>query len=534
MRTKPEPKDDSKAAPEVFNAPARDDPEPEQATERPSSRATGIKSNGVPAGRLAGFALPVLAVVAGAAMWAVSPLLAVGLFGGTVAAGGAGYVAHRAWKRRGRIGSTAAALRGPVGSAVPSARTGFRNRGALASLLHGGPRRAGSSTSGGIGTGNRGRSLLGRKHPGGNTEPGAGRTGGASSGLRSKLFGRRSGSNSTRGGTGSVPTRRSRANNGSGRSSRGVAGSSSTTRGRLAPSASRGKVSGPGGGLATRSGNGLFGGRKNPTGSTPGGAPTSRGVGRDKKRRYFAHVDPGFTGGRTRTGDKGSDLEIPKLRGKVVKTTRDAEAKDPGTKPVQDAAGEVPALSGKRTRMRNHPLVDDGGFFSPGPQKPNQKSALVDDAGFPANTQSAPEKPAPVSAPTYDDTPVDDFGFPLTPITPQAEGRNTNTERNKMSAATSEGIQSGYAHMIDNSTPESRARTLNEAAQEARLSATHHEELARQARAEAAALDGMKGMRETAERFLREAAALDEVALKRRGMAGAYEELAGDAAKAGA
>lgn len=96
-----------------------------------------------------------------------------------------------------------------------------------------------------------------------------------------------------------------------------------------------------------------------------------------------------------------------------------------------------------------------------------------------------------------------------------------------------ETIRSGYADMIDNSTPVTLMATLGEAAEAARVDAAAFDDKAAQLRAEAAGLDDKPGMREAAESFLREAAQAEATAEARRGMAAAYDNRAEGVAQDG-
>lgn len=87
-------------------------------------------------------------------------------------------------------------------------------------------------------------------------------------------------------------------------------------------------------------------------------------------------------------------------------------------------------------------------------------------------------------------------------------------------------LASGYAHLIDNSTPQTLAATLAEAADAARADADRYTAKAEELRGEAAGLDDKPGMRDAAENFLREAAQLEQTAEDRRGMAAAYDNRA--------
>lgn len=95
-------------------------------------------------------------------------------------------------------------------------------------------------------------------------------------------------------------------------------------------------------------------------------------------------------------------------------------------------------------------------------------------------------------------------------------------------------VTSGYAHMIDNSTPQTLATTLTEAAGAARVDASKYQEKAAELRAEAAGLDDKPGMRDAAQNFLREAAECDAVAENRLGMAAAYDNRSAQVAAAAA
>lgn len=87
-----------------------------------------------------------------------------------------------------------------------------------------------------------------------------------------------------------------------------------------------------------------------------------------------------------------------------------------------------------------------------------------------------------------------------------------------------------YGHMIDLTSPESKARTLMDASTAARMDAARLGEQADKFRAEAAALDDKPGMVATAEDYRKQAAALDEDVSTRLGMARAYEDAAAEMA----
>lgn len=88
------------------------------------------------------------------------------------------------------------------------------------------------------------------------------------------------------------------------------------------------------------------------------------------------------------------------------------------------------------------------------------------------------------------------------------------------------GLTTGYAHTVDQSTPQTLRQTLIEASNQARAAANEMDAKARDLRTEAAGLSEKPDMSDTAERLLREAAGLEETAEKRRGMAAAYDDRA--------
>jgi len=164
-------------------------------------------------------------------------------------------------------------------------------------------------------------------------------------------------------------------------------------------------------------------------------------------------------------------------------------------------------------------LFDDMGF--PSPKRPEQQVMEG-----PARPAAAPAEPAPSKTPDPVVIDVDDAGFPATP--PPAYRPAASEEAvHERSATMTEDLKTGYADRIDRSTPASLARTLGEAAEDARADAYRLEERARDLRSEAAGLDEKPGMREAAENLRREAARLEEDAADRRGMAGAFDDRAG-------
>lgn len=362
--------------------------------------------------------------------------------------------------------------------------------------------RRGRNSSGSTGTGrSRGRTATGAT------------TGTGSRGL-GRLFGRRNPGGT---GTGATPSR-----------SRGQG-----LLGRKSPAGGKGR------------GRGLLGSTTGGSTSTPG-AKTPK---RPSKRRQGAAQDDRGGWSRGRDGSKGRDRsrggsgggkDDTATGGKVVKTTKDKDAKD-------KAGEQFPIKPKTRSGMKSELLVDDGGFPSPGKRRVKAApgpAVPVDDAGFPSPTVRKPSetkpapKPAEKAAPKPDEQ-YDEEGFPLVPIasvTPikAGGGKSGNERKLKVSAPTTGEVRSGYAQMIDNSTVALRVKTLNEAADAARRDAQTLQEKANQRYAEAAGLDDKPGMSETAERFRREAADLEDDARSRLGMAGAYEEAAGNEAKASA
>lgn len=98
------------------------------------------------------------------------------------------------------------------------------------------------------------------------------------------------------------------------------------------------------------------------------------------------------------------------------------------------------------------------------------------------------------------------------------------TAQSDMTAAT------GYAEMVDNSTPDTLAATLQGAADAARRDAARLEGQAAELRRQAAGLEDKPGMSDAAEDLLAEAARVDEDANSRAGMAAAFEDEAQKAA----
>lgn len=97
-------------------------------------------------------------------------------------------------------------------------------------------------------------------------------------------------------------------------------------------------------------------------------------------------------------------------------------------------------------------------------------------------------------------------------------------------APTSPKEKDMYGHMVDLSTPESKAATLVNASTAARMDAHRLGEQADKFRAEAAALDDKPGMAATAQDLRGQATALDEDVSTRQGMARAYDEAAAELA----
>jgi len=87
-----------------------------------------------------------------------------------------------------------------------------------------------------------------------------------------------------------------------------------------------------------------------------------------------------------------------------------------------------------------------------------------------------------------------------------------------------------YAHLIDASDPESKARTLNSAATTARADASRLTEQADEMARQAAAMDDKPGMAAAAQDLRAEAQKLHDDAVGRIGWARAFEEAATDMA----
>ena len=590
MWTKP-PANNRQAAPAVFNVPVRDDNREDTTPARPetpaANRSTGVKTQGVHPGRLVGFSLPVVGVVAGAAMWMVSPLLAVGVLGGTTAAVGVGYVAHKAWRR-----SMPRAGRRP---ATPSrslfgGRPSSPGRGPISRLLGGGSRgssgsrgRPSSSGSGAgpRGSGGRGRGLfgLGRRSPSGSGssttrrssrsgQPGGGSTSGGRS-LRDRLLGRKRGTQAAGGGSPSAgkPSKRGAASAaGTGPRGRAPRGASS------APGGKQGKGRGiwpfrrnnPGstGGSGTGKGSKwkkLFGGGSNGASSSPNGGgrggkkTTGRGHGLPWKNRHSDPKTPKTKKDRGKgwlrlsiTDGGGAMLAWQQDRKKRKKknSTSTGDSEVVATTKSQDTK-EFPTGPQRKVQMKKTNLgyrFDDGGWFKPEPpsKKPRKVKASnqvkptktkhqpMDDFGF---DSPVPARGKPLAAPR----PMDDFGFDSPPVEPaptrkpQAGGGNpSGTERNKKVSTSTESITAGYAQQVDQSTPQTRIQTLSTIADVARADARKSEEKARSYHADAAGLlnSTSPALQAEAEHLKREAARLEQDAQARAGVAHAFEDAA--------
>jgi hypothetical protein len=144
----------------------------------------------------------------------------------------------------------------------------------------------------------------------------------------------------------------------------------------------------------------------------------------------------------------------------------------------------------------------------------------VDDAGFPIQTGArqepvrlapVPQTPLPATAPVVD---MDDLAARV-----RAAGQIT--KESDMAVDTQK-----YTSMVDRSTPQTFKTTLLSAGDEASRDAAALAERATQLRQDAAGLAEKPGMQESRGQFLREAAAADETAQHRRGLAAALREKA--------
>jgi hypothetical protein len=449
----------------------KDDPKP--------ATAQRVSGKQVPLAKLLWLILPAAAALILVA-WSFSPMLALLLLGGVALALLAVLILRTVKHGRGqqRSGPGRAAAHRSTGRGPLGRSRGGTGRGPLGRALGG--RRGGAAAT------SARRSRFSRKP----SEPGKGRTPGAASPPRGRL--------------GALLRRKPAATSTGTRS-----GARSAGNGGRKPAS--GKTSGGSGGrrwFSGRSGGGTSGGRsgggRNSNGGKNGGKRGNRDGSRfnlggkgdkepkpPKKQRHDDHTSCGPRGFR---GKKNEDKEAKGPKGKDVE--------DITTKPTKDP--KKPAAT---------PNPPDK------PKKPKKLGDLpYDDGGFPVNTrihhppkQAAPAPQPPRPAPPQDDD-LDEMGFPMVKPKPRKDPTMQ------------------YASMVDNSTPESRARTAAEAASAARKDAVALREKAEKFRKQAQGLDDKPGMAEKAQQFRAEAARIEDDADQRIGWAQGIEQWADELA----
>lgn len=559
----PTPPDPGKALPGMFASPPTH-PEPDleddtpDSPPRPARPLLPSQQTGVPVARLAGFAIPILAIVGGAAMWVVSPLLALGVVGGTAVAGAAGFAGHKLWARR----------------------TG---RGRRAGGLLGGGRRAGSAlgTLGSVGGGRRSgvRGALGRLTGRGGAAGGtrgtlasrargaAGKAAGASKRsaggkLMDKLMPKRAAKRAAAAGSrGTVAKAAGRGSKspGLGRSvagkSRGAAKGTKSAGNRATGSVakgasgvlSRGREALSGAAKRTASGIGkaAVGGARRAAGRATKNSSRSGGGGlprpKNKASRLLsAGIKPKRPSSSTAPNTKRRGFHLPKRTPKPNGL--------PGFSAVDTAAlaaamGERPKTglarrrSARAERRRNRPatppakkgpaVADEGAGFYTGPPPGSTKSEPP--AGKPVREtreqmrerilKERRRKAVPPAAGSDDEGAASFTG----PATTKRPAPTAGSKERKAAMSDSDSLSTGYANMVDNSTPATLDRTLGEAQDAASSAARRNETKANDLRAEAAGMTS-KDMANAAEGLLREAGRLDDDADKHRGWAQALGE----------
>jgi hypothetical protein len=223
--------------------------------------------------------------------------------------------------------------------------------------------------------------------------------------------------------------------------------------------------------------------------------------------------------------------------GKDAKPTGKPDVKKPVD--VMPAASKPDSVKPTASKPDSGKLLDgspgpgykfhDDGWFKPGPPPLRRLRPVpdipVDDGGFYSPVVKPQKKPAPVKTPEPEFQ-FDDAGMPIYPVSQVAPLGETKMATATASAPAGDSAITGYASMIDRSTPESLHNSLREAADTARRDGQEMTEKADELRATAAGLEDKPGMKGAAENFLREASALDETALTRLGMATAFDERA--------
>jgi hypothetical protein len=536
---------------------------------KPAQSEKGLKSSGVPKARLLGWAIPVLGVVAGVAMYNQSPMGAAVMFGVAFLILLIAGVMHLL-KGRGGKGSSS----GGGGRSAPQSRPRGQRRMPWSRSGGRGGRSGGASGSsrGASGGSSGGRGIRGRfSRNGGGASGGTGRTGGGTGGAGAASAGR-TGTSTAKGGSGGKrnwnPLRRNRAGNSpnSPKSTTGANGSSGTpTSGRGASSSPTGKRSmlpwrrnktAAGGTGPGRSGSSTTSGAASPSGRKPASTGTGTGSGRRRfplrrknsttpttARTNPAGVGPGASrpGNNAATGNPPTRRErtrarIQNWRGRknpATNTTNpDGAANTGGHAATRVKSEKQPRWRPWRRRTSQGNNSHETSENRPSGTRPEGRRArarrkeaeknqpVLDDAGFPLVDISKPEPAKPSKPVDRDPIAVDDAGFPSYAAPQQPPPVRKTPTRHKKGK---EVDTSPYMDQVDSSTPQTTQATMTAVAEVARRDAANLREEVEKMRRNADALGDKPGMVEGAEELRREAAAKAMVVEARLAVAAAFE-----------
>lgn len=550
--------EENKAAPEAFaNAQV---PDNKPADDAPKSEGKPrVESSGVSAQTALGWTLPILLVIAGVVMWRVSPLLAAGVFGVAVVALALAWVGRMATRKKTEkqavdLASLLSGAKLPAGSSL---RRRLRGRGAVEADGDGPSRRllrrpsrsthsgGGRSLWGGSGgpAGSRWRSPRGADHP--------------SSRRRTSMPGRSTQDNSSGlgGSTTSAGRRWPWTRTSQDRTSARTAGQKGAD-----PAAARSGVSKMLGGI-----------RRSPTpqakgpGHSGGGTHRSSGAGGGRSPSWMRSSGHGGSrSGRAASeggGWAGGTTQPPRKRG--VRGQSGWKWWFAKNAPAQPKAGAVPAApagtesagadKSPKAGRRSGRAMDDSGFTSP---QVGRRRSLIPRIKRRRKPPASDEQ-SRAGTPQAAEAPVDEMGFPLAPITDRRAARpagptpatprpaapsvqefddagfptvppagGTSPARNEGDTPVTTAAGTGYAHLIDPSTPQSRAASYEEVANHARQDGARLSEMAEAMRQEASGLADKEGMEVAVARLLQEANRAAETAEIRAGTARAFEEAA--------
>lgn len=273
------------------------------------------------------------------------------------------------------------------------------------------------------------------------------------------------------------------------------------------------------------------------TSTSTGGASRAPAGGRGRSwlSGWFAHDDtePRSTP-RRRNDQKDQDGKTKTRRWRRTPQDPQEEAATSGNAKEQRPAGKPRKRDAPRDQKTAEAPTTTA-VESPEQRKRRREAERLvakygepDEAGFfrlpdPGPKQKPPAPPKPPAKPPVER--FDDFGFPLVAAPePQVTQIRKDT---KVAFDTTV-----YAQRVDLSSTETLVSTLDEVAQAARLDATTLDDEAQGLRREYAGLSEKERLHGNAETLLKEAARREEDAESRRGLAAAYEKQASELAAA--